>query len=479
MKGMSSSQPPISAEQMAALPPEFRALLQAVIDHYEARIAVLEARIVELERQLPKTPQNSSLPPSTQHPHAKPLPKKPRSKRNRGGQPGHPRHERALIPVEQCCESFDHLPRQCRGCGGKLSGSDPAPLRHQVWELPEIKPLVSEHRLHRLSCPGCGKTTCGQLPAGVPQGQAGPRLIGFVALLMGSFRQSKRKTALFLTQILGTPCSPGWVVKLQNQATAALRPDYDHLVAQLPKQGNLNIDESPNKQGPLKTWLWVFVAQRFTVFGLRLSRAAEELYAHVGEQFAGTVGCDRAKMYCRLKRVQWCWAHLIRDFQALVDSGDGQAKRLGHDLLREVKAMFALWDRVRDGTLSRRGFKSQITPIRGAVEGLLLRGVFSGNGRLTGMCDALWRDRENLWTFIEVEGVEPTNNQAERALRHAVIWRKLSFGTQSPAGSRFLETMLTVIETCRQQEKNAFDYITQAVHAHITGQKPRPLLNGA
>ena len=121
---------------MAALPPEFRALLQAVIDHYEARIAVLEARIAELERQLPKKPQNSSLPPSTQHPHAKPVPKTPRSKRKRGGQPGHPKHERTLIPVEQCVDSADHFPTQCRGCGGKLSGADPAPLRHQVWELP-------------------------------------------------------------------------------------------------------------------------------------------------------------------------------------------------------------------------------------------------------------------------------------------------------------------------------------------------------
>jgi transposase len=164
----------------------------------------------------------------------------------------------------------DHRPTQCRGCGAKLSGSGPSPLRHQVWELPEIQPLVSEHRLHRLTCAGCGVATCGELPAGLPRGQAGPRLIGFVALLMGSFRQSKRKTALFLTQILHTPCSPGWVVKLQNQATAALRSGYDDLVAQLPAEGNLNIDESPNKQAQRKTWLWVFVARRFTVFALRL-----------------------------------------------------------------------------------------------------------------------------------------------------------------------------------------------------------------
>jgi transposase len=467
-----SSQPPITPEQLAALPPEFQALVRAIIDHYERRIAELEAR-------LGMSPQNSSLPPSSQHPHAKPSTAKPKSQRKRGGQAGHERHERTLIPIEQCTEVCDHRPRKCCGCGGKLSGSDPTPLRHQVWELPEIQPLVTEHRRHRLTCPGCGTITCGELPEGVPLGQAGPRLIGFAALLMGCFRQSKRKTAWFLANILNTPCSPGWVVKMQNQTTAALRPSYDDLVAQLPEQGQLNIDESPHKQGPLKTWLWAFVAASFTVFALRPSRKAEELYVHIGEEFPGVVNCDRAKMYLGLEKVQWCWAHLKRDFQALIDSSDGQAKRLGHDLMRELNAMFALWHRVRDGTLSRRGFKSQMSPIRREVEALLLRGVFSGNCRLNGMCEELYRGRANLWAFVDVAGVEPTNNDAERALRHAVIWRKLSFGTQSVAGSRFVETMLTVIETCRQQKKNAFAYTVQAIQDHMAGQTPTPLLAGA
>ncbi|HEX4147150.1 MAG TPA: IS66 family transposase [Pirellulales bacterium] len=445
----------------------------------QAIIRLLLAKIAELEAKLNKTPQNSSLPPSTQHPHAKPPANKPKSKRKQGGQPGHAKHERVLISAEQCEAIYEHRPKACRGCGGKLSGSDPAPLRHQVWELPEIKPLVTEHRRHRLTCDGCGQTTCGDLPPGVPQGQAGPRLIAFTALLMGSYRQSKRKAAQFLTQIFDMPCSPGWVVKLQNQATAAVRPDYDALVALLPEQENLNIDESPHKQAKLKTWLWVFVAARFTVFALRMTRKAEELYAHVGEEFQGTAGCDRAKMYCRLVRVQWCWAHLIRDFQALIDSGDGKSKRLGHDLMREVNAMFVLWGRVRDGTMTRHGFKIQMSPIRSNVEDLLLRGMFSGNPRLMGMCEAIWRDRANLWTFVKVEGVEPTNNSAERALRHAVIWRKLSFGTQSAGGNRFVETMLTVVETCRQQKKNAFAYLNQAIAAHMAGKKAAPLLDGA
>jgi transposase len=466
---MSPNQPPITSEQLAALPPEFQGLVRAIIDHYERRIAELEAR-------LGVSAQNSSLPPSSQHPHAKPPAAKPKSQRKRGGQPGHERHERTLIPVEQCAAVRDHRPRKCRDCGGKLSGSDPTPLRHQVWELPEIQPLVTEHRRHRLLCSDCGTINCGELPADVPRGQAGPRLIAFTALLMGCFRQSKRKTALFLANILNTPCSPGWVVKLQNQATVALRPGYDELVSQLPEQGQLNIDESPHKQGPLKTWLWAFVAANFTVFALRLSRKAEELSAHIGEEFLGVVNCDRAKMYIGLEKVQWCWAHLKRDFQSLIDSGDGQAKRLGHDLMRELDTMFVLWHRVRDGTLSRRGFRCQMSPIRGAVEALLLRGLFSGNSRLIGMCEELYRGRANLWTFVAVEGVEPTNNDAERALRHAVIWRKLSFGTQSVAGSRFVETMLTVIETCRQQKTNAFAYISQTIQARMAGQKPAPLI---
>ena len=490
-----SLMPPITAEQLAALPPPVRAVVQTLIDHYEMQLAALRAENEALRAEnsalraelarakadlaAQKNSRNSSKPPSSEHPHSKPPPPKPKSQRPRGGQLGHEKHERALIPVAECAAEHDYRPKKCGGCGSRLFGLDPAPLRHQVWELPEIKPLVIEHRLHRLTCSGCGAITCGKLPPGVGQCQAGPRLIGFTALLMGAMRQSKRKVAWFLENVLNTPCSPGWVVKLQNHATAALRPAYDDLVTRLPEQHRLNIDETPGKQGLLKTWLWAFVATTFTVFALRLTRKAAELYAHIGEEFPGVVSCDRAKMYVRLKRLQWCWAHLIRDFQALIDSGDGQAKRLGHDLKREADAMFALWKRVRDGTLTHRGFKTLMRPIRQSVEALLLRGVYSGNSLFNGMCDELWRGRDNLWTFVDVEGVGPTNNEAERALRHAVIWRKLSFGTQSDAGSRFVETMLTVIETCRQQQHNPFAYVTQAVAAHFAGDQPPLLLNVA
>ncbi|MDZ4821216.1 MAG: IS66 family transposase [Planctomycetota bacterium] len=469
------SQPPITPEQLASLPPEIRALVRAIIDHYEQQLAELKAELAGLR----KTPQNSSLPPSSQHPHAKPPVAKSRSKKKSGGQPGHPKHERTLIPTEQCSEVVPCQPAVCRRCEGQLTGNDPVPLRHQVWELPEIKPLVTEYQLHRFLCPGCGVTTCGRLPPGVPASQAGPRLVALTALLMGCFRQSKRRVALFLEQVLGQPCSPGWVVKLQKQATAALQSPYDQLAKQLPTEDRLGIDETPTKEGSAKAWLWGFVATTYTVFAIRTSRAATILGDLLTEQFSGVVNCDRAKMYWCLGRLQWCWAHLKRDFQALIDDQDQQVKRLGRDLMRPTKAMFRHWARYRDGTITRRGFERLMKPIRREVEALLLRGLFSGNARLMGMCQELYDHRDWLWAFVEIEGIEPTNNASERALRHAVIWRKLSFGTQSAHGSRFVETMLTVVETCRQQSRNTFAFITAAVQAHFSHQPAPGLLIGA
>ncbi|MDP3138809.1 MAG: transposase, partial [Burkholderiaceae bacterium] len=162
---------------------------------------------------------------------------------------------------------------------------------------------------------------------------------------------------------------------------------------------------------------------------------------------------------CRPRR---CWAHLKRDFQALIDHLDRQVKRLGYDLMRPTKELFRLWARRRDGTLTRGGFERLMQPVRQEIDGLLVRGVFSGNRKLQGMCRPLYDHRDWLWTFLEVDGVEPTNNASERALRPAMIWRKLSFGTQSASGSRFVESILTVVETCHRQRRNSFEYVTAA-----------------
>ncbi|HEX5442917.1 MAG TPA: IS66 family transposase [Pirellulales bacterium] len=457
------------------LPPDIQALITAIINHYEQRIAKLEAELTALK----KTPRNSSVPPSTEHPHAKPPRDKKGSKKKRGGQPGHPKHDRKLIPTEECSKVVALYPDACRRCAAELQGDDPEPLRHQVWELPPIKPDVTEYQRHRRKCECCGETTCASLPEGVPSGQSGPRLVAFVGLLMGHFRQSKRRAAFFLQDFLGMPCCPALTVKMQNQVAAALEQPYEELKQALAGEQQLNMDETPTKQGNQKAWLWTAVAAKIAVFAIFSSRKGTALPKLLGDSFTGVINCDRAKMYWQAKRLQWCWAHLKRDFQALIDHQDRQVRRLGHDLMRQVRLMFDTWWRYKLGKTTWDEFQRELTPVRREVEDLLLRGVFSGNARLVGMCSELYNHREWLWTFADVQGIEPTNNAAERALRPAVIYRKLSFGTQSASGSRFIERMLTVSETCRLQSRSIFAYLTAAVEASFQRRSAPSLLPAA
>ena len=281
---------------------------------------------------------------------------------------------------------------------------------------------------------------------------------------------------MFLSMILKQPASPAWMVSLQNRAAEAVRPAYDELAAALPAEQALYLDESPSKEGRNKSWVWTFVAATFTHFACRLSRAAEVPKQLLGA-FAGVIHCDRARMYWAFDKLQYCWAHLKRDFQGLIDSPCGVKRRLGHDLMRPTKEMFGLWQKVRDGTLSRSDFQEQMRAIREQVESVLLRGYC--NHRVRGFCTDLWEHRARLWVFVDMEGVEPTNNAAERSLRHAVIWRKLSFGTQSASGSQFVERMLSVIETCRQQKRDVFAWMVDAVQAHLADQPAPSLLRKA
>jgi transposase len=301
-----------------------------LIDSYERRIEELASKIekhcatideLTASGEQPKlNPNNSSIPPSTQHPHTKD-PKKDKkrksgNKKKRGGQPGHTRSTRPLVPTQECSQVIPLLPDDCRKCGRPLKGTDPEPLRHQVFELPVIKPIVTEYQRHRLTCECCGTQTCAKLPPDVPTGQCGPRLAAVTGLLMGHFRQSKRRAASFLSDLLNIPCSASWTVKIQNQVSSALAEPYVELQGELTKEPQLFVDESPTKQAQKKAWLWVAVAPLFAVFGIFLSRKRESLKALVGDYSGTILNCDRAKMYFDGTRLQWCWAHLKRDFQS-------------------------------------------------------------------------------------------------------------------------------------------------------------------
>ena len=455
----------IPPELAAEMTPAVRAFVESLLD-----------RIDTLETRLGKTPQNSSLPPSSQHPHAKPAPRKAKSKRKPGGQPGHKKHQRALVPPERVNETVILKPDHCRRCGERLRGSDPDPLRHQVWELPEIRPIITEYQRQRLTC-ACGTITCAALPPDVPTGQSGPRLVALVTLLMAHFRQSKRRVSLFCESVLNTPCSPGLVVKLQNIGAQALSPCYDELAAALPQSEAVNLDETGTRQGPHKGWIWVSATATFTLFAIRLTRSAQVVRDLLGETFEGAITTDRYGGYNEYQRRQVCWAHLLRDFQALIDAG-GAGKRIGTRLLKIGREMFGHWHRARDGTITRRTMRRHIHRLKYPLWEILEDGQRCRHAPTAALCRDLFARFDQLWLFLEHPGVAPTNNAAERALRHAVIWRKLSFGTQSEGGSRFVERLLSVIETCRQQERAVLPFVTQAVERHFAHHRPPSLLRG-
>lgn len=452
-----------------------REFVEQLLDRIEE--LMLSDCTLETRSNAKATPQNSSLPPSSVHPHSKPPTNKPKSSRKQGGQAGHKRHTRPLIPTELCDKVEKLTPTNCRCCEQPLTGTDPEPWRHQVSELPLVQPIVTEYQLSRLHCPRCCITTRAKLPTGVPKGAYGPRLIALSGLLMAHFRQSKRKTAEFLSDLLNIPCSPSMTVKMQNVVSQALATPHEDLRNALSSQFNVHMDETPTKQKNTKAWMWVATTRQIAVFAIFASRAATAITHLLGEGFQGIVNCDRAKMYFTVKHLQWCWSHLIRDIQAMIDSGVADRVCIGKKLLEQTKAMFHNWHRYKSEEVTWTEFQHQTLPVAMKFKALLYEGGGSHDRKLRNQCLSLHTHHENLWRFLCNEGVEPTNNAAERALRGPVIYRKLSFGTQSESGSRFVERTFSIIETCRLQKRSSYEYLVQAITAKIAGTTPPNLLD--
>ena len=456
---------------------------QAYIRALEARVEALEAMLQALQEhnralqeQLNQTSWNSSRPPSSDPPqHARPH--RPRSKRRRGGQPGHPGHTRTLIPAEEVDEVVVLKPEECTHCHAPLRGDDPTPWRHQVIEIPPIKPVVTEYQWHQLVCAACGEVTRAPWPAGVPSGTYGPRVHATVALCTGAYRLSKRITQQMLDEVFGVPLSVGTISQLERATTAVVAAPVEEARTYVHEQAVAHLDETSWRQGDKRAWLWVAVTSWVTVFVVRMSRGGQVARELLGEGFAGIVVTDRYSAY-NWYPVRWrqlCWAHLLRDFEAMRGRG-GCSEEIGDALLAQAHQMFTWWHRVREGTLQRSTFRSYMTPLRREVERLLEAGSRCGVPKTAGTCRDILKRREALWTFVQVEGVEPTNNTAERSIRPGVLWRKGSFGTQSAEGSRFVESMMTVVATLKQQKRSVLEYLTTACAAALRGEAAPSLL---
>jgi len=455
---------------------------QAEIASQQAEIASLRARLAKLEEQLGKNSSNSSKPPSSDGPSTPNKPAKRQKRRGKGrkqgGQPGHEGHHRALVPVDQVDRVVECRPPECGGCGHELGAEDdPTPLRHQVTEIPPVALEVTEYRLHRVACPRCTALTRADLPVGVPEGAFGPRLSALVATLATKYRLSKRLLKQVFSDLLGLTISVGAISNIEHRVSEALAPAVEQARRYVQRQDAANIDETGFREHNAKAWLWVVVAGAVTLFQVARSRGSKVARELLGESFGGIVGSDRWSGYTWIDSFQrqLCWAHLIRDFQAFVDRR-GHSAKLGRALLKQTKRMFKWWWRVRDGTLSRELFAEQMTDVSAEVGRLLREACDCNHSKTAGTARHILKIEDALWTFVYTDGVEPTNNIAERAVRKGVLWRKTSFGTQAERGSRFVERMLTVVETCRCQGRDVLGYVTAAVQAATAGRPPPSLL---
>lgn len=477
----------MSAEIRASLPAAAQAyvaslegqitLLQSQVTTLQAGMAKLQVQLSDAQARVQRHSGNSSRSPSSDPPSAPARPKRPRTGRKRGGQKGHPGHLRLQVAEADLTAIVEHRPVQCPVCASALAADLPSegdPQRLQVWEIPPIRPEVTEHQAVAVRCPHCQELVkASDLPSQV----FGPRLTAIGSVLHGRYRLSMRETAGLFADLLGVPIGVGSVPRLCVEVSSALSTPYAAVREQVEQQAHANVDETGWKQAGDKRWLWVAVTALCTLFVVATNRSAAVLASLLGETFVGVVTSDRYRAYLTLplERRQICWAHVKRNLLSFAERA-GPIGDWGKEEVALVVKLFAAWHRFKQGELDRTGLQEEIVPLREQMQTLLAQGAKLPSWSVQAFCNDVSKLEPALWTFVRVEGVEPTNNAAERALRPAVLWRKGCFGADSTAGNTFVAKVLTVAATCHQQQKHLLSYLTNAVVAYRAGQPAPPLL---
>jgi transposase len=452
---------------------ELRAMVMKLIAVTEEQAR----RIDELEARLRKDSGNSSKPPSSDAPWSKRRrQRRPASGRKQGGQPGHEGAGRAPFAAEELHAVVDHRPAACPSCGGEIEPLEGAPVRHQVTELPPLAAETTEHRLHRGRCRRCGEETLAALPAGVPRGAFGPRLQAMTAALSGVYRLSRREVPRLLADAFGVKMGLGSVTNAESRICAALASAHAQAIDAVRRLPVLNVDETPWRLKGTMPWLWTATSEEVTAYRVDERRSFEALKRLIGEDYAGKVVADRMGAYDKLPiaQRQLCWSHLDRDFKALAEGAPGE-RPFGRRAVRASRSILRTWRRfqVHD---DRPRLLRELAPRWEELIDLLVEGSDHEEKRVRALSRHLLDRAEALSTFADHEGVDPTNNAAERSLRKAVLWRKGSFGSQSERGCRFVERVLTVATTLRQQGRNVFDYLVDVANSPLTGVPPPALV---
>jgi len=431
------------------------------------RIQLLEKRLEELERRLGMHSQNSSKPPSSDPPGT-PLLAPHHRHTKRGARKGHPPHLRALMPPEKVTQYTVLVPRLCPCGSERLDKTPEEPIRHQIVDLPTIRPEVTEYVQPCYRCRDCGAVVYQPLPAEIQRCHFGPGLLAWVGILTGMVNTSKRKALMVIEEGLGIPMSLGGLIACEEQITHALANPHQELLDSVRQQPTAHADETGWPRGNRqKGWLWTLCCTTAAVFVIQAGRGQTAAQKLLGT-FSGILHCDRWSGYNIFEGMrQLCWAHLKRDFQALSET-KGVMGQIGSELLTVANQILRLRKRVRDGTLLWKTFQTRMEPLMRRVETLLERGA-DRRQTLSGQCRRIFNMRQHLWAFVRNARVEPTNNRAERVIRQAVLWRKGSLGTQSERGARYAERILSVCATCRLQGQSIIAYLRDACRCHKNG----------
>jgi len=390
------------------------------------------------------------------------------------GSPGHTRErfgaDEADEVVEQTC---------CPDCGDPLSRCDEGTAwEHPVWELPPIEPLRILYRLHEGWCDGCQEWRDAAPPEEMPSSQFGPRLQGTVTYLTGPLEASKRQAQGALADLFGVSIALGTVSTLEARQSAALAEPCEEAVEALQGASSLHVDETGWNESGERRWLWTATADELAVYWITESRSRAALRRTVPDSYEGIVGRDRYPVYNGRdpEDRQLCWAHLFRDLEGLRTRDGPEAERAA--LLDQIgELVYAEWHAVEEGECSREELTASVEDLYRPLVRKVLAGGAEREEAPEIFANLLERERA-LWTFVFVDGVEPTNNEAERALRRGVIRRKTSVGTESQRGNRWTERTLTVCESLRRQERNVHDFLCEAARAHIAGTPPPSLVAG-
>jgi transposase len=470
--------------------------LQQELTERDKKLADAEKQIADLERKLALRRQNSttsSKPPSSDGLAGEQRLRGSRRKKNRrkpGGQPGHRGHWRGLAPLSRVNQVIEVFPPKCRHCDGRLSrkmSTQGEPRRHQVTELPPIEAHITEYQCPCVVCPECGKATQAELPREA-QGQFGPQLTALIAYLTVVCRMPRRVVRELLGQVLAIPLSLGSIQNSWEEASDAVAEPCAELERQLPHEPVVNSDETGYRTSGEKRWLWALVAANFVFYKIALTRGAEVLVQLLGEVYVGILCSDRCASYLKYHKGvgQFCWAHFKRNILGIQKIGKTtDAERFCRDALALHARLFRLWHRFRDGTsvrygpITREQLITKSIPLEKSFFALADRYLDSPDKDVANLALALLQHFERFFAFLRHEGVEPTNNVAERALRCAVQWRKISFGSRSAQGEVAVARLLTVTRTCRMQNRAPLDYLVSALRSYRNARPVPSLLKTA